>query len=173
MKHLKYLSYVLRHKWFVMLECWKRGLYWRGFVHDLTKFLPCEWNPYVDYFYGKKGDDVTKGRTKDGVYKPDNRPKAFDYAWLHHQKFNKHHWQYWILIKDQEEPLVLPMPDKYVIEMLCDWRGAGRAQGNVESDSWIETKMWYERNRTNMQLHPFTRDYVEMFLTKMIEYGGK
>ena len=28
--HLAYLSYVLRHKWYVLLECAKLGILWRG-----------------------------------------------------------------------------------------------------------------------------------------------
>jgi len=171
MKHLKYLNYVLKHKWFVLLECWKRGLYWRGLVHDMSKFLPCEWNPYVNYFYGKPEDDITKGRLPGGVYKPEDRGEAFDSAWLHHQKYNKHHWQYWILVKDTDGTRIMKMPKKYMIEMLCDWRGAGRAQGNTGSADWMETKMWYEKNRNNMQLHPATRDHVEFFINEMI--GGK
>ena len=41
-KYLKYLSYVLRHKWFVMLACFKVKLFWQGITHDLSKFLPDE-----------------------------------------------------------------------------------------------------------------------------------
>jgi len=52
-KHLAYLRYVLRHKWFVLLACWRAGLYWRGIVHDWHKFLPSEWFPYVEHFHGK------------------------------------------------------------------------------------------------------------------------
>jgi len=51
-KYLQYLSYVLRHKWHVSLECFHHGLYWRGITHDLSKFLPDEFIPYARYFYG-------------------------------------------------------------------------------------------------------------------------
>jgi hypothetical protein len=36
---IKYLNYLLRHKWYVGIECFKKGLIWRGLVHDLSKFL--------------------------------------------------------------------------------------------------------------------------------------
>jgi hypothetical protein len=42
--HLRYLAYVLRHKWHVLIAC--RGLHvplWQAIIHDWTKFLPCEW----------------------------------------------------------------------------------------------------------------------------------
>ena len=50
--HLKYLRYVLVHKWHVLQECWRLNIKWRGIVHDLSKFSPAEWGPYVDRFYG-------------------------------------------------------------------------------------------------------------------------
>ena len=93
MKYLKYLNYLLRHKWYVGIECWKRGLYLYAFTHDLSKFSLDELVPYTNYFYGK-GNKITRGRNKTGYYKPtDTGDKAFDFAWLLHQKRNKHHWQ--------------------------------------------------------------------------------
>lgn len=57
---IKYLGYLLRHKWYVGIECFKRGLYWRGIKHDWSKFLPSEFVPYANYFYGqpKIGDTI-------------------------------------------------------------------------------------------------------------------
>jgi len=52
MKYLKYLKYILKHKWYVMIECFKNGLIWRGLMHDLSKFLPSEFIPYANFFYG-------------------------------------------------------------------------------------------------------------------------
>ena len=88
--------------------------------------------------------------------------KAFDYAWLLHQKRGKHHWQWWILPEDDGGIKVLPMPDKYRKEMLADWRGAGKAQGTPDSYKW------YMHNKEKMQLHPDTRKWVECEL----QYGG-
>lgn len=108
--HLQYLKYVLRHKWFVFLACLEYGLIWRGIKHDWTKFLPSEWFPYVAYFYGKK--EVVPNKFTFGfdqiekpVMKvPDKVQQEFDIAWLHHQKRNSHHWQYWLLTPDQPRP---------------------------------------------------------------------
>jgi len=92
-KHIKYAKYVIRHKFFVMLECFKHGLIYRGLKHDISKFLPGEWFPYVEFFYGTKAKQV---RDETGYYKPtDTGNKAFDFAWLLHQKRNDHHWQWW------------------------------------------------------------------------------
>ena len=70
-KYLKYFNYVIKHKWFVFLECWKAGIIWQGIVHDLSKLLPSEFFPYSIYFYGNSKND-----------------KEFDNAWLLHQKRN-------------------------------------------------------------------------------------
>jgi hypothetical protein len=87
--HWRYLCAVLRHKRFVWREGCKLGLsLWRCFVHDWQKFLPIEWLPYANAFYGSGG-----GKTG----KPQGDPD-FDRAWLHHQHLGPHHWQYWLVI---------------------------------------------------------------------------
>jgi len=153
MKYLKYLSYVIRHKWYVMIECFKVNLWWQGIIHDLSKLLPSEFFPYANYFYWNNNQK----RDETGYYKPtDTGDKAFDFAWLLHQKRNKHHWQWWILPEDEGGIRILDMPLKYREEMLCDWRGAGRAQGYGDN-----TKDWYEKNKNRMLLNNKTRDYIE------------
>jgi hypothetical protein len=152
-KHIKYLSYVVRHRWFVFVECCKLGIPWRGLVHDLSKFLPSEWFPYVWSFNGP-----WNYKERPGWLVAD-----FDRAWLHHQHRNPHHWQYWILQNDEEGQNVLAMPWWFIYEMVADWRGAGRAQGH--GDDLIP---WYEKNRDKMILHPCTRANVEVLV-----YGPK
>ena len=146
MKHLKYLRYVLWHKWFVMVECFKNGLILRGLLHDLSKFRPSEWFPYANFFYGKPTD---------------TNKTFFDLAWLFHQKRNDHHWQYWILSEDNGGTKILPMSPKARLEMVCDWCGASKAQGH---GGWIDVAFWYEKNKDKMQLHPDTRNWIVNFL---------
>lgn len=153
MKHLRYLSYVLRHKWFVFIEACRLGIPWQGLTHDLSKFRPSEWGPYANFFYGKKAKVV---RDATGYYKPnDTGDPAFDFAWLLHTKRNRHHWQFWCQPKDSGGMKILPMPDQYLREMLADWRGAGRAQGKPD------TAAWYEKNADKLQLDPVTRSWIE------------
>ena len=137
--YLKYLWYVIKHKWFVIVECFKVGLYWRGLIHDLSKFLPSEFIPYAIYFYGNGKND-----------------KEFDKSWLLHQKRNPHHWQYWLLYEDEGQLKTLNMPIKYRKEMLCDWIGAGKAITGKDN-----TKKWYELNKNNMLLNRDTRNWIE------------
>jgi hypothetical protein len=147
-KHLKYASYVIRHRWFVFVECLKLGIIWRGLTHDLSKFLPSEWFPYANFFYDKAPD----GGNRPG-YKT-----AFDLAWLYHQHRNPHHWQYWRLREDDGGTKLIPMPLKYVKEMLADWRGAGKAQG------FAELGPWYAKNHRKIELHEETRDLLHSLM---------
>jgi hypothetical protein len=154
MKHLRYLHYVVRHRWFVFVAACRLGIPWRGFVHDLSKFRWSEWKPYADYFYGR---DSSKNREANKDKKPyDTGDAAFDYAWLLHQKRNRHHWQYWMLPLDDGGTRCLPMPDRYRREMVADWIGAGMAITGRKD--W---RPWYERNKSTIRLHPETRAWVE------------
>jgi len=159
--HWSYLKYVLRHKWFVFVAGLQTGApIWRLLIHDWTKFLPCEWNAYVEKFYGKKIDEK---EPDDFRYWSARGPvdAAFDHAWNHHQKANKHHWQYWLLTNDSDDPKHKPlqMPKKYVLEMVADWMGAGRAI----TGAWEYWK-WYESNKEKIILQESTRHSVESLL---------
>lgn len=155
MKYLKYLNYVIRHKWFVLLACFRRGLYWQGIIHDWSKFLPDEFFPYAEYFYGfKPSPELAEYARREGLPLPDREQVRmdFDHAWLRHIHRNPHHWQHWILREDGGSIKILKMPRRYRIEMECDWEGAGRAiTGKTE---FIQ---WYLNNFEKMQLHPCTR----------------
>lgn len=156
--YLKYLWAVLRHKWFVFLECYKLGIPWLGIIHDLSKFLPSEFVPYARHFYGPASHHSDETHEAVGICDD----PAFDLAWLHHQHRNKHHWQRWLLTMDSargsDKIVALPMPDRYRKEMLADWRGAGHAYGNSD------TVGWYVKNSAQIQIHGATRDWIEIEL---------
>ena len=162
--YIKYLRYVIRHKWYVLIECFKQGLYWQGLMHDVSKFLPSELIPYARYFYGKKPNSYFEATAKYGCYEAapygslleDIIEIKFDTAWLNHIHRNPHHWQYWILREDDGGIKLLPMPKKYIQEMLADWHGAGKAQGRADSDY-----SWYCMHKKQIQLHPATAKAVE------------
>lgn len=152
--HLKYLWYVCRHKWFVLLASWHYGCLWRGLVHDLSKFWPSEWFPYSNFFYGN-----WKKHHEEGKPPPPEVKDDFDRAWLLHQNRNPHHWNYWLLRKDGGAVVAMEMPDIYVREMVADWTGAGRAITGK-----VEVVDWYQKNREKMTLHPRTQALVEHLL---------
>jgi len=162
----KYLWYLIRHKWYVMIECFKLGQYWRGITHDLSKLRPSEFIPYMRYFYGnypsfeiiKRHPEFTGYLTKEQV------ERDFDEAWLKHIHRNPHHWQHWILREDSGKIKVLNMPEKYILEMIADWHGAGMAITGKKN-----TKEWYLKNRDKMQLSPFTKESVEIMLGFLLD----
>lgn len=137
--HLKYASYIIRHKYFVFMAgvAMKVSL-WRLIKHDWSKFLPSEWFPYALYFNA------------------DGSEAAFNHAWLLHQHRNDHHWQHWVLRNDDGTTNCLPMPEKVWREMIADWMGAGRAI----TGRW-ECGEWYAKNRDRIQLHDETRKQVD------------
>lgn len=156
-----------------MLECFKMGIVWRGLLHDLSKFFPDEFIPYANHFYGS-GNDIKRGRDSTGYYKPtDTGDKAFDFAWLLHQKRNRHHWQWWVLPEDEGGVKLLEIKYPYNLEMICDWVGAGKAQGHFspKDDKYLETRNWYKTNGNKMQLHPNTRLYIEKMIERKIKNG--
>jgi hypothetical protein len=153
--HLQYLSYVLRHKWYVFWACLKLGVpLWRAIIHDYSKFSPAEWGPYVRRFYGPKPPQL--GAT-GYQHRPGNDP-AFDEAWAHHWKHNPHHWNYWAHYCPGEQ-----MPETYVREMVADWRGAGLAQGKDD------LREWYRTNREHRVLHPETQRLVEWLIDEVLQ----
>lgn len=110
MIYLQYLWYVIRHKWFVFIECCKLGIPLAGITHDLSKLLPDEFIPYARYFYGPKVAtnskvfDYERNEFVTKMEPPAEVKEAFDKAWNHHQKRNPHHWQYWLLSPDNPRP---------------------------------------------------------------------
>lgn len=169
--HWLYLKYVLRHKWYVFLWCCRYGIPLAGIVHDLSKFAPVEWFPYVDKFYGGPYPEANHGDMRlwfDDKYTQPWVDRRFDEAWNHHQKVNPHHWQWWVLLEDSGKVKPLDMPLRYRKEMLADWRGAGMAIKGID-----ETPEWYKKNRGKMQLHPETRQWVEWQLGFVVRMNGE
>lgn len=137
-----YFKYVVQHKWFVFIECCKMGMFVHAITHDLSKFLPSEFFPYaVKFFSG------------DYAYKYFEVEANFQLAWLLHQHRNKHHWDYWV----DSRGSTLPIPDKYVKQMIADWRAMGRKFGDTAKD-------YYSKNQSRMKLHHTTRDLIDVIL---------
>ena len=139
----QYLKYVIRHKWHVLIECFWIKQYLHAIMHDVSKFFPSEFVPYAKHFYGHHDRDV---HTKD---------QEFEVAWLLHQHRNKHHWDYWV--KSDGKPV--PMPAKYISQMIADWRAMGRVFGS-------NAEQYYRDNKDKMVLHKETTTIIESILVR-------
>lgn len=115
--------------------------------HDLSKYTTDEYQAYDDYFYGESSKAVDD---------------AFNYAWLHHIHNNPHHWQYWVLINDEDGTVALEMPEAYVTEMIADWWSFSFKTGNL-----YEIFNWYKTHKLNIMLHKNTKKLVEEILDKI------
>lgn len=117
-------------------------------IHDLSKFDKEEYEAYDAYFYGKEKTPEIK--------------EAFNKAWLRHIHMNPHHWQYWVLINDDPDngTIILRMPHKYVIEMICDWWSFSWEKNNL-----YEIFDWYNERKDYIKLHEDTRKEVEDILS--------
>lgn len=141
--YLKYFNYIWKHKFYTFIECCKMGIPIRGLLHDNSKFSFSEFRAYAAKFYSK-------------VPLTDWQKEQFLLAWNHHQKANKHQWQYWVMPTPQDpiQLYALPMPPKYRKEMLADWIGMAKTIG-------LPVRQWYSENRDKIILHPQTRQWVE------------
>lgn len=113
--------------------------------HDRSKYQKDEYDAYLNYFYPDRNNK------KDS--------KAFDEAWLLHQKRNPHHWQYWCLIRDEGEVVPMDMPFEYICEMLCDW-----SSFQFVFDPKSNANKWYNDNKKKTILSDKTRKEVERLL---------
>ena len=120
--------------------------------HDESKWTAEEYNAYDAFFYG--------GNRSHMVVENFNR------AWLHHIHHNKHHWQHWVLMEDDpstgESYTCLEMPERYVIEMICDWWSFSFAKGDLR-----EIFSWYDKHKSTIKLHKNTMKLVEFILDKI------
>lgn len=117
--------------------------------HDASKWSEEQYSGYLHYFYPEAGADLKQAE------------KEMDYAWLHHQNTNPHHWQYYVLIRDNSKATLLDIPFEYICEMLCDWHSFSK------KDPTSTAANWYSKNKDKMMLSDNTRQVVEKLLTYM------
>ena len=117
--------------------------------HDSSKYSDKEYDSYCEYFYG---NDKKSTETLDN----------FDYAWLHHQHNNPHHWQYWLLREDDGNNKALEMPYEHIIEMICDWWSFSWKKNDL-----FEIFNWFDNNTEKILLHENTGKIVEDIMSKI------
>lgn len=161
---LRFLLVTVVHKWHVFVA--GRSLHlpiWQLLIHDLSKFRPSEFIPYSRFFYSAPGATWKKACVDN------SQKEGMRRAWLLHIQRNPHHWNHWCLVNgasvvtscgakvETNRVDALPMPDRYVREMVADWMGAARAYDGAYPKS-IPEWTWWQQNRDTLILHPETRE---------------
>lgn len=159
-RYIKYFWYVIKHKWYVFIECCKYNIIWQGIIHDLSKFSVKEFYAYAQYFFPDPEMKIcvfTSNIMAEEEHKQKMKVKNdFDYAWLHHQHKNKHHWNYWVI--DQYNCKALQIPEKYVKEMVCDWKAMSKV---LKDNTALE---YYNQSKEFLIIHDETKKYIEYLL---------
>ncbi len=155
-KHFKTIS---KHKWEVGKVCFKIGLYKQGMMHDLSKYGKTEFLSSAKYFQGNRSPIEVE---KDEI--------GYSIAWQHHKGHNPHHWEYWIDNLGTYKNTPCKIPYKYVLEMICDWIGAGKV---YNKEKWTQEEPWnyYQKCKNERIFHPETQKLIEYFLKIIKEEG--
>lgn len=145
--YIDFIIKLTKHKTYVFKECYNEGLYWQGIIHDLSKLLPSEFFAYAHKFCWPQKRTKTEEQEAD---------KRYSKASLLHRKRNPHHWDYWVV--DSRESIAMEMPDKYLLEMICDWRAIGKVLNNSAAE-------FYQNNKEHIVLHEETRKRLESIVS--------
>ena len=158
----KHFVTITRHRWLVREGCFKVGLYWQGLKHDLSKYSPTEFMSGVRYFQGNRSPNTAE-----------REDKGYSEAWIHHKGRNRHHYEYWTdLNLETHRYESVPMPRKYLVEMVMDRRAAclvyqGRA---YVPGSALE---YLENSREKLLIHPDTLRQLRYILKMLRDSGEK
>ena len=153
--YVLYLKQILKHKKYVFEECKACGIIWQGIVHDLSKFSKQEFTRSARRYFGENTQEV--------------RDEYIE-AWMHHKGCNPHHWEYWTDYDIRGDITTYKIPYNYVIEMVCDWIGAGKA---YEKEEWnqAEPLEYYNKVRAGRHFHKDTEELILKLLNCIKTYG--
>ena len=162
MKIWQHFKTITHHKWLVLQGCFRVGLYWQGLTHDLSKYAPTEFLNGAKYYQGTRSPNAAE-----------REDKGYSEAWMHHKGRNRHHFEYWTdmnLVTKNYEPL--PMPRKYLVEMIMDRRAACMTyQGKAYKDD--SSLIYLERGLEKDKMHPQTLRELRYLLTMLAEKGER
>ncbi len=155
--HLKTISH---HRWLVCKGCFRVGLYRQGLTHDLSKFSPTEFWQGVKYYQGYRSPNAAE-----------REDKGYSEAWMHHKGRNRHHYEYWTDLSPatkRYEPV--PMPRKYLVEMVMDRRAACMT---YEGKKYTPASPYnyFAKSRERLLMHPETERQLSYLLEMLRDQG--
>ena len=151
---------ITEHRFVVMRECFKVGLYRQGLTHDLSKYSPSEFIVGCRYYQGYRSPNNAE-----------REDKGYSEAWLHHKGRNKHHYEYWIDYSlDARGMAGMKMPNRYVAEMMMDRIAASKIYNKGHYDQHMPLQ-YYEKGKDAYMIHDETRALLEYLLHMLDEKG--
>lgn len=159
-KAFKHFKTITKHRHLVFRHAIKCGIPRRGFLHDLSKYLPAEFLVGAKHFLGTRSPNE-KERELYG----------YSAAWLHHKGRNRHHFEYWTDYNPVTKELTpIEMPLVYVIEMFCDRLAASKVyQGDNYTDK--HPLEYFLGGKKRRFINQNTSDLLESWLIMLSEKG--
>lgn len=154
-----HLKTVTKHRWLVMVHCFRVGLIWQGLTHDLSKFSPSEFLIGIRYYQGTRSPNAAE-RELNG----------YSTAWMHHKGRNRHHFEFWTDY-GPEGIQGVEMPAKYVAEMFCDRLAASKVYRGADFDPGDPYKFFLRGRDKRLLLHPATSALLETILIRLQDEG--
>lgn len=156
---------VTRHKLLVARGCFQVGLYRQGLLHDLSKYSPAEFIVGARYYQGTRSPNNAE-----------REAAGYSAAWMHHKGRNKHHFEYWTDYSGDPKKrgcvVPVPMPDRYIAEMVMDRIAASKVyKGRDYTDA--SPLEYYLGGRARRMIHPETAKKLERMLRLLAEEGEK
>lgn len=158
-KFFGHLHTINQHRRMVRKFCFKLGFYWQGLTHDLSKYSPVEFWNGVKYYTGSESPHISE-----------RKEKGYSNAWIHHHNHNKHHGEYWQDIDKDGKASPVPMPHKYVYEMVCDRVAASMIYLKDQYNDRAPLE-YYLSHMDENQFHPNTRTMLLVSLHYIADYG--
>lgn len=162
-KYWEHFKTITKHKIVVSALCFKCHQVKRGLLHDLSKYSFTEFFASAKYFQGNRSP-IDAEKEEEG----------YSIAWQHHKGHNPHHWEYWIDNLGTYKNTPCKIPYDYVVEMVCDWVGAGIVYSKQKCDYAVPYKEpleYYKRFISERIFHEETKEIVEYFLGVIADKG--
>lgn len=159
-----HLATIIKHIECVKDLCVQMGIAELGAQHDLSKFSKEEFDIYKYADGAKSPHDIAREHL------------GISPSWIHHKARNQHHWEYWTDFnsatpnEDGTFTIIckaVKMPYERIIEMFCDFVGAGKA---YSKDAWtVETPLNYWKTNCEGQraMHKDSQELLVKLLTQL------
>ncbi len=162
-KAWKHFKTITQHKLLVARGCFKVGLYRQGILHDLSKYSPTEFLVGAKYYQGNRSPNNAE-REATGA----------SAAWMHHKGRNRHHYEYWTDYSDDPKKrgcvVPVPMPDRYIAEMIVDRIAASKVYKGEDYTDAAPLEYYLQGNAGRL-IHPVTARKLERMLRLLAEEG--